>query len=100
MAKNGIRRSVSMRDCEYIALGLYVEQLTKDNPEEVYSRSSVLRMTSFGEIPPIPMKYLEMGKELAKIEREEREKSKANGTDKAPKKEPEEFRSGGGIFTF
>lgn len=100
MAKNGVRRSVSMRDCEYIALGLYVEQLAKDNPQEAYTKSSVLKMTSFGEIPPIPMKFLEMGKKLAKIEREEREKKKTEDKEELTKKEPEEFRSGGGIFTF
>lgn len=97
MAKTGIRRSVSMRDCEYLALGLYVEQLTKDNPGDVYSRSNVLKMTSFGEIPPIPMKYLEMGKKLANIEREER---KRNPQPEPLKKPSEEFRGGGDIFTF
>lgn len=97
MAKPGIRRSVSMRDCEYLALGLYVEQLAKDNPGTDYSRSNVLKMTSFGEIPPIPMEYLEAGKKLAKIEREERER---NPTPEPPKKPPEEFRGGGDIFTF
>ena len=100
MAKNGIRRSVSMRDCEYIALGLYVEHLAKENPQNDYSRSKVLKMTSFGEIPPIPMKFLEMGKTLGKIPREAREKNKANPPADPKKKEPEEFRSGGNIFTF
>jgi len=86
-----------MRDCEYLALGLYVEQLAKDNPGDVYSRSNVLRMTAFGEIPPIPMKYLEMGKKLANIEREER---KRNPQPEPLKKPSEEFRGGGDIFTF
>jgi len=93
----GIRRSVSMRDGEYIALGLYKEELVKANPHNDYSRTGVLKMILFGEIPPIPQRLLVMGDRMAK----ENRKNKVNEPVKVVKKEPEVIeRPGGGIFTF
>ena len=95
MANKGRRKSVSMRDYEYFALKFYKEHLNEHGSE--HNMTSVLRDIAFGELPPIPKKFLDMGRIEAEKARDERAKNPA-----PPIKESEEkdFRVGGGIFTF
>ena len=59
MASKSVRNSVSMRDSEYIALGMYMEELNKHQGGDPRTRTAVLKMVLFGELPPIPQKYLD-----------------------------------------
>jgi len=100
MGDKRIRRSVSMRDGEYIALKLYTEHVDEANAGD-FTMTGVLKMVLFGELPPIPQKYLDMGRREAKIEREERARNpQSTSASKTKEKEEQEFRSGGNIFTF
>lgn len=72
MSVNGARRSVSMRDGEYIALELYMNHLNEHNKSDLHSRTSLLKMIMFGELPPIPQKYLDIGRKEAVKERKEK----------------------------
>lgn len=96
MANKGRRKCVSMRDDEYIALKLYKDHIVKEQGG-IHTVTSVLKMVLFGELPPIPQEYLELGRREAKIVRDERAKNPAPPT---KEKEEQEFRVGGGIFTF
>ena len=95
MSKKGRRRSVSMRDFEYIAFDLYAKFLTKASDVD-HSITSTLRGVFMGKIPPVPQKYFDMGMELALKDRAEKEKEDASP------EEPDldDGRVGGGIFTF
>ena len=63
--------------------------------------TSVLKMVMFGELPPIPKKYVDIGRREAKIARDKRDKDpQRKETAKTKEKEEQEFRTGGGIFTF
>lgn len=101
MAGNGVRRCISMRDSEYIALNLYRDSLDNKgftvNGEEVPTTTGVLRMILFGDIPPVPKKFLDDGRIMAKEARKSYVKN--------PKKteiveDVIEDRPGGSIFTF
>jgi len=97
MSKKGRRRSVSMRDFEYIAFELYAAFLTEESGTD-HSITSTLRGVFTGKIPPVPQKYFDMGMEKALEDRAEKEKEEAS-----PKKPPEhddDGRVGGGIWTF
>jgi hypothetical protein len=97
-----------MRDGEYIALKLYTEDIIKERNLDL-TLTGVLKNVLFGELPPIPHKYLEIGEREAKLLREERAKNltteapseaPSEAQSKAPEKEKDEFRRGGHIFTF
>ena len=98
MSTPGRRRSVSMRDYEYVALDMYKCELAKHNPGHAYSITGVLGSIMQGEIPPIPKKYLDAGRVRAKLERDERAKNpKPKNTSEIA---AEDMRPGGGIFSF
>ncbi len=93
MSKKGSRKSVSMRDYEYVALGLYMERMNEQGGR--YSRTSILSAIMIGDLAPVPMELIESAKVIAKEESLKRRiKSKENNTteDAGP--------IGGGIFTF
>ena len=92
--KKAKRRSISMRDGEYIALRMYKEELNLTHGEDVYAMASTLKCILFGELPPIPKRLLDIGKEEAKKAMEERIKHPPKSRD------PGEHRPGGEIFTF
>ena len=105
MATPGRRRSVSMRDGEYIALDLYKRDLERNNSAYAFSITGVLGQIIRGEIPPIPEKLLAAGRVRAKLEREERAKNPrpkivVNTPDEGPGTGTEDMRDGGEIFTF
>lgn len=92
MSKRGNRKCVSMRDYEYIALGLYMEQLNRKGGQ--YNKTNILSRIMFGDIAPIPKEFIEQSKIIAK---EEALKRKIEND----KKEKEsDTPIGGGIFTF
>ena len=97
----GRRRSVSMRDYEYIAIALYKREMERSNAGYSFTITGVLGQIMRGEIPPIPQKLLDAGKVRAKLEREERAKNPKPPIE-AKELEPdsEDLRPGGGIFTF
>jgi len=112
MSVNGARRSVSMRDGEYIALELYMNHLNEHNKSDLHSRTSLLKMIMFGELPPIPQKYLDIGRKEAVKERKEKvaaalvkrqnqtKKTEEKIEEKIEEKDHIEGRVGGDIFTF
>ena len=95
MSKKGRRRSVSMRDFEYIAFDLYSDFLTETSGAD-HSITSTLRGVFMGTVPPVPQKYFDMGMELALKDRAEKEKEDASPEES----DPDDGRVGGGIFTF
>jgi len=97
----GRRRSVSMRDHEYIAIALYKREMEINNAGYAFTITGVLGQIMRGEIPPIPKKLLDAGKARAKLEREERAKNPKPPIEaKEPEPAPEDIRPAGGIFTF
>lgn len=93
----GTRRSISMRDGEYIALRMYKDALNARQNKRVYCMTSVLKGIMFGELPSVPKQLLNIGMEEARLLHKEREMASEKEEEK---EDPPEPIIGGGIFSF